>query len=954
MFDVFEAHFNYITQFFVSFNLFGMNFVCLDKVWPREGVDLQAIGDHYAGIHFPRQRQTNCDLEMDCIGSCITNTRESAGDLNPGLRLIWNEEIERRVQKVQSVEELFKDIIDDSVRTSKRNQLEKDYISSLRAFLFRSNSQELSQTLISKAYYSMSQTWQIQNSNRLNSEQPNADKQNHLSQVLLRSFEDPHSICTQEVIDLIKCSQNLLVDEELMQHLLDDESEPEDVEENQNEENDEEKLETTKSQNRVSQLRLEHRKKSQPYEEIPINDSIMINSNGYNLNSESIIRTPGLSSVPFSFTAPEESAIYSDDVPLPNHSCASNEIDLFDDDERPGSKCASSPVLNDELDSDLIRTNAVDLELNLFDSSEVTLLECQSPALRSSPTSLFASSDKRCGSAAIESPSLFSFYLSESQPDSSLPTGTPTIGVKRRRLLSAPTTMQNSTTRCSTPFGDPLRSSSQNHEFVHQIRHLMQNSSEEKTANHEYQNLTIMSMELFALTDNPIKPDPNLDSIKIIFFQIYWDRPATASNCGKNDLTGVILCESDVDQLDLTFNPSTAAASACGHKKNLLESCGIDCSDLKVRSVTTELQLIESLLETVHCYDPEVLIGFEIETSSWGYLIARAGQLGIDCAKAFSRLSSTALIEEEMQFEKRWQRLQTVHPQPNQSTASSTSSSFLRSDAGIKSNNYLRRPVDSNLVEKPQKVWQKIDEFKRNLENGGESQAPASQNDGQLERDIENFFSLSYVSPCYMNFTGRIMLNLWRLMRKEVALTSYTYESLCLHVLARRVPHYSSRQLNQWFTSADSRNRWRVIDYFLSRARTNIELINKADVIGRNSELARVFGIQFSDVISKGTQFRVESLLYRSAIKQNDSFEPSEHDRAQNFMLLSCDFKKRARQHDPFMIPFVMDPIVGFYTDPVAVLDFQSLYPSIMIAHNYCYSTCVGRLESLLEYVLFE
>jgi len=39
-----------------------------------------------------------------------------------------------------------------------------------------------------------------------------------------------------------------------------------------------------------------------------------------------------------------------------------------------------------------------------------------------------------------------------------------------------------------------------------------------------------------------------------------------------------------------------------------------------------------------------------------------------------------------------------------------------------------------------------------------------------------------------------------------------------------------------------------------------------------------------------------------------------------------------------------MEPFSRFYASPVVVLDFQSLYPSVMIAHNYCYSTFLGRI----------
>lgn len=35
----------------------------------------------------------------------------------------------------------------------------------------------------------------------------------------------------------------------------------------------------------------------------------------------------------------------------------------------------------------------------------------------------------------------------------------------------------------------------------------------------------------------------------------------------------------------------------------------------------------------------------------------------------------------------------------------------------------------------------------------------------------------------------------------------------------------------------------------------------------------------------------------------------------------------------------VIEPKRGYYSDPIATLDFSSLYPSIIMAHNLCYTT---------------
>ena len=44
-------------------------------------------------------------------------------------------------------------------------------------------------------------------------------------------------------------------------------------------------------------------------------------------------------------------------------------------------------------------------------------------------------------------------------------------------------------------------------------------------------------------------------------------------------------------------------------------------------------------------------------------------------------------------------------------------------------------------------------------------------------------------------------------------------------------------------------------------------------------------------------------------------------------------------------LPLILEPESRMYCSPVVVLDFQSLYPSLVIAYNLCYTTCLGRKQ---------
>ena len=95
--------------------------------------------------------------------------------------------------------------------------------------------------------------------------------------------------------------------------------------------------------------------------------------------------------------------------------------------------------------------------------------------------------------------------------------------------------------------------------------------------------------------------------------------------------------------------------------------------------------------------------------------------------------------------------------------------------------------------------------------------------------------------------------------------------------------------------------------------------------------MARVTGVPINFLLKRGQQIKVVSQLLRKA-------------RRQGYIMPSEKVKNSAPEIG-FEGAYVLDPIPGFYDQPIATLDFASLYPSIMRAHNLCYTTLVNKCE---------
>lgn len=205
-----------------------------------------------------------------------------------------------------------------------------------------------------------------------------------------------------------------------------------------------------------------------------------------------------------------------------------------------------------------------------------------------------------------------------------------------------------------------------------------------------------------------------------------------------------------------------------------------------------------------------------------------------------------------------------------------------------------------------------------------------SSSHGRFGREADRW---GFNTTSTIRVTGRHMINVWRAMRGELNLLQYTLENVAWHLLHRRIPHYPWKVLTSWYKNGRPRDLAKLLRHYLVRTKMNIEILDANELIPRTSEQARVLGVDFFSVFSRGSQFKVESIMFRIA-------------KPENYLLVSPSRKQVGSQNALECLPLVMEPQSAFYNSPLLVLDFQSLYPSVMIAYNYCYSTFLGRVTN--------
>ena len=186
-----------------------------------------------------------------------------------------------------------------------------------------------------------------------------------------------------------------------------------------------------------------------------------------------------------------------------------------------------------------------------------------------------------------------------------------------------------------------------------------------------------------------------------------------------------------------------------------------------------------------------------------------------------------------------------------------------------------------------------------------------------------------------INIDGRIQLDMLMVMHVEHKLSSYSLNNVSYHFLKEQKEDvHPSIIYDLQNGNPDTRRRLAV--YCLKDAELPLKLMDKLMSLYNYSEMARVTGVPIRFLFIKGQQVKVASQLYRKAMTQD--------------MLIPVE--SRVKTDGKFEGADVLDPMTDFYQKPIVTLDFASLYPSIMMAHNLCYTTLVKK--SVAEKLLTE
>ncbi|VVB95180.1 DNA polymerase [uncultured archaeon] len=199
---------------------------------------------------------------------------------------------------------------------------------------------------------------------------------------------------------------------------------------------------------------------------------------------------------------------------------------------------------------------------------------------------------------------------------------------------------------------------------------------------------------------------------------------------------------------------------------------------------------------------------------------------------------------------------------------------------------------------------------------------PAAGRDGRslYYRKIGNVTRVSVM--------GRIAVDVLPLLRREFSLKQYTLRNAAKELLSSEKLEIPFLEMETYWNDGGEK-----LSKFIEYARRDAELallfLLKLRLIDKYIALAKVSGTLLQDILDGGQTQMVENLMLREYMKNNRVLPARPTGEMSD---------ERYDEGEELAGAEVLPPKKGLL-EHIVILDYKSLYPTIMMAHNLCYTT---------------
>lgn len=199
-----------------------------------------------------------------------------------------------------------------------------------------------------------------------------------------------------------------------------------------------------------------------------------------------------------------------------------------------------------------------------------------------------------------------------------------------------------------------------------------------------------------------------------------------------------------------------------------------------------------------------------------------------------------------------------------------------------------------------------------------------------IGRDNRAVFCRKIGIVTHVSVTGRIVADVLPLVRRAYSIKQYTLKNVARTLLDIEKFDVSLQQMGEYWND-DGEKLAEFIEYARRDSVLALRLLLNLKLLDKYIALSQVSGALMQDVLDGGQSSMVDNLMFREFKKRDRVIPPRpEQDLT----------SKRHSDSEELKGGAVLEPVRGLLKD-VVVLDYKSLYPTIMMAHNLCYSTVV-------------